>query len=100
MKPEDFVGAGDQWIDGGERPAVKKAVAANPKQPDPPADYAVLWVPVYCSNCGNRNCPPYDSGDKVTRYHKCPVCKHNFKSIEIVPEAVKILRERWKKRHP
>lgn len=99
MRPEDFVGASDNWIDPDPKPALKKpkpvpAAAA----PEPPAEYAVFWMPVYCPNCGNRNCPAYDSGDGITRYHKCPACKHNFKSIEIVPDHIKKIRSLREKR--
>lgn len=96
MRPDDFIDAGDSWLDDSPNPAVKKP--AQKAENSEPVEYAVLWIPVYCPNCGSRNCPPYNSGDKVTRYHKCSECNYNFKSIEVIPEHVKKIRLRYEKK--
>lgn len=95
MSPEDFIGAGRDWLPEKTRPA---PALEKPLEPLGPEDYAVLWIPVYCPKCGNRNCPAYDSGDKVTRYHKCGACGINFKSIEVLPDPVKKRRIEYAKR--
>lgn len=98
MKPEDFVGAGDGWLGDDPVPDRKKS-SVKSAQTALPVEYAVAYVPVYCPNCGSRNCPAYVSrtGDP-TRYHKCALCNQNFKSVEILPEWVKRIRLEYEKR--
>lgn len=94
---DDFINAANDWLE----PRRKKNIL--PEQPDadvqPVREYAVVWIPVFCPNCGVKDKNVYCSSSREpVRYHKCATCGLNFKSIELVPDPVQKIREQYFKK--
>lgn len=72
-----------KWLDG--RPSLDRGRMKGALTHKYGVDYSHRYG-ARCPDCGSARTPSYKTlgwnGRTRTRYHKCPVCSANFKSIE------------------
>lgn len=97
-RDDDFIDANNDWLEPRRRQAgsVDPGAAKSAGGQEAAPDYAVIWIPVFCPGCGTRDRNVYNStaAQIGVRYHACGHCGLRFKSVEVIPDRVKKLRQR------